>query len=1071
MRPLPRVEDLRRRLGYATQPVARPAARPTAPPPEPAPPSGPSDEPSEPPPLLQRLVARHPVATVTTVLSVVMAAFSQLWTRGALVIDGPGNALYLRLATGYADAIGRVPYWFPEMWAGAPPWALAPSFPAIILVPVALVTGADVAIKVGILVLQVAGGVGTYMLARSLWGRTPACAVAAFVYMLHPLAIAHGALGGSEPAAGVVAAIPWLIWSMRKGLRGDGTGYLLVAGLTAAFAVLHQAELAYALAILCFLLVLGELRRSYSGHSPTAAAQLMKRAGVVVAVALGAVAHWLVPFLAIGRSFVLSPPELVRGELFFNGSAAIVSREIGVFFHRSSGLHGTMSFQTPGLLPEFFYLSLVCVVLSLVTLVLVARREGEPALATVLLVALFGVWLSTGSVSLASSGPALRGQWLALAPVGAAAGLAVGGYLRRMHLGKTHRIVLAVAAALLVAFPFVTPFVSLQAIVPLLATLRFPRFYVVAPLGLALGAAYPITFVSRWAADHRPRSPLLRSSALAAAVVVAFAIDVLPYNSFYRIHPPPSNGAYDRLAEELTAAGDNSRVNASYLDPRTVTKLLETGRQTSVGWPHPMSGLHLWRLTGETYVAPSGYREAALGLSATGYLALEQTTATGTPDEAVSDVLLIRNPRTLPLVRTYEQAVVVQDANLSPLLAASLAARNVGVVNGPEPTTRRLGGMPTAAVSTASPCDADSVPALGPLSGELALACAVDPWLGAFFAGVSFEPLRGQEVGGVHLALTNGLRGLAIWLDGLADRAELAVYEVGADGLALGPELSRGQAVGIDEYGLTTFTFDPIADSAGRRFAFVLTCGACVPDLRTSVIAGPTRPGDPGNLVVDGRLYQDQQIAVVPIYDRLPPASPPTARTTAERLRPGHWRIVADSGQPSLMVVAETYFPGWKATIDGKDVPVFEADGAFVGIALPAGHHVVSLAYRRPLAADVGRVITLGTLVAVLVFAWRRRRQINRQEDARARSAGGRLLGRPRQARRSQPTSDALQMGAPPAEPGGEPALEPGESRPRPPVPDGEGPGGEGDEAVLAGVDDLEPGVGQEGEEGRRPEP
>ncbi|HVF13356.1 MAG TPA: hypothetical protein VM942_02085, partial [Acidimicrobiales bacterium] len=876
MRPLPGVEDIRRRLGYAAPPTSRPL-RPAAPTAEPTAGEPMQPVPARPPDPLRApasgvadVAARHPVVAVAVLLSVVTAAFSQLWTRGALVIDGPGNALYLRLSTGYVGAIGRVPYWFPEMWAGAPPWALAPSFPATVLIPLASVIGADVAIKVGILVLQVAGGVGTYVLARSLWGRTPACLVAAIVYTLHPLVIAHGALAGSEPATGVVAAIPWLIWSMRRGLRGDGPGFLVFAGVAAAFAVLHQAELAYALALLCLLLVLGELRRSYSGHSPTTAGKLLGRAGVVVGIALGLVAHWLVPFVAIGRWFALTPPELVRGELFFNGSAALVSREIGVFFQRSAGLHDTVSFQTIGLLPQFFYLSWVCVVLSLVTLVLVARRAGEPALATVLLVALFGVWMSTGSVPLASSGPALRGQWWALAPVGVAAGLAVGGYLRRMHLGKTHRYVLVVAVSMLAAFPFVTPFVNLQAVVPLLASLRFPRFYVVTPLGLALGAAYPITYLSRWAAEHRPDRRAVWTGALTAAVMVAFAIDVFPYNTFYRLHPPPAVGVYERVAAQLAADGGDARVNTAYLDPRTVTELLESGRHTSVGWPHPISGVHLWRLTGETYVAPSGYREAAYGLSSTGYLAVERTNNTGTSRETLTDVLLIPNPRTLPMVRTYEQVVVVKDATVSPLLATSLAARNVGVISGPESTTRRFGDLPTAVVPSPSPCDPDSVPGLGPLSGEVAVACGLDAWVGAFFAGVSLEPLVSQELGAVHESLTNGLRGVALWLDGLADRAELSLYEVGADGRTLGPELSRGQAVGIDEYGLTTFSFDPIADSVGRRFAFVIRCGECLPDLRTNLLTGPTRGERPANLIIDGQLIPGQQAAFVPIYDRLP---------------------------------------------------------------------------------------------------------------------------------------------------------------------------------------------------------
>jgi hypothetical protein len=990
------------------------------------------------------------VLSTAALLTGVVAAFSQLWTRGALVIDGPGNALYLRLASSYIGAIGRVPYWLPEMFAGAPPWALAPSFPAMLLVPLTSLTGADVATKVAILFFQVLGGVGTYVLARSLWGRTSAATVAAVVYTLHPLLIAHGALAGSEPAAGVVAAVPWLVWSLRRGLRGDGPGYLVVAGLVAAFAVLHQAELAYALVLLCALLMFGELRRSYAGQSPTSGRQLLRRATVVVGVAVGIVAHWLAPFLALGKWFVLTPPELVRGELYFDGSAAQVSREIGVFLHRSGGLHGTMSFQTPGLLPEFFYLGWVCVVLTLLTLLLVARREGEPALATVILVGLFGVWMSTGSVPLAASGPALRHEWPALAAVGLAVGLAVGGYLRRMQLGRAHTPFLVGAIAVVACFPFVAPFVGLQSVVPLLASLRFPRFYVVAPLGLALGTAYPVTYLSRWAATHRPSSRRVWASAASVAVLAAFAVDISPYASFYRVHPPPSNGAFDRMNAELAKSAGDGRVNPSYIDPRVVTKLLASGRQSSMGWPHPVAGIHLWRLTGEAYVAPYGYREAAFGLSSTAFLAVEHTKDTGTPDESVEEIQLVPNPRTLPLVRTYDQVVVIEDPGLSPLVATALAARNVGVVTGDESVAGRFAGMPVASVPTASPCQAGIFPDLGPLAGEVATACGLDPWIGAFFAGATVRPLKIQDLGAVHQSLTNGLRGMAVWLDGPADRVELTLYELSDDGRTLGAELARSQAVGTDENGLTAFTFDVIRESAGRRYGFVLRCSACAPGLRTNAVTGRIRDGEVGNLIIGDSLYRDQQLAFVPIYDRLPPASPPGTRATAERRGPGKWRIETDGGLPSLLVVAETYFPGWHAVVDGKSVPVMEADGAFVGVALPPGKHVVSLEYRRPAAAIVGRVITFSTLGGILVWALRRRRRTVRGSGA---------------------TSDALQMRTPAAPPDWESTLDPEQRRPRPSIADRQSPGEERDEAVLADVDHLEPRIRQQRQQGRRPEP
>ena len=41
--------------------------------------------------------------------------------------------------------------------------------------------------------------------------------------------------------------------------------------------------------------------------------------------------------------------------------------------------------------------------------------------------------------------------------------------------------------------------------------------------------------------------------------------------------------------------------------------------------------------------------------------------------------------------------------------------------------------------------------------------------------------------------------------------------------------------------------------------------------------------------------------------------------------------------------IAEVYYPGWKVTIDGKSVPVYRADGAWMAVFIPAGSHTVAM--------------------------------------------------------------------------------------------------------------------------------
>ncbi len=52
--------------------------------------------------------------------------------------------------------------------------------------------------------------------------------------------------------------------------------------------------------------------------------------------------------------------------------------------------------------------------------------------------------------------------------------------------------------------------------------------------------------------------------------------------------------------------------------------------------------------------------------------------------------------------------------------------------------------------------------------------------------------------------------------------------------------------------------------------------------------------------------------------------------------------------QNAILIVGQTYFPGWKATVDGKSVEVFPADLALTGVPIPSGDHEVHLFTGRP---------------------------------------------------------------------------------------------------------------------------
>jgi hypothetical protein len=90
-------------------------------------------------------------------------------------------------------------------------------------------------------------------------------------------------------------------------------------------------------------------------------------------------------------------------------------------------------------------------------------------------------------------------------------------------------------------------------------------------------------------------------------------------------------------------------------------------------------------------------------------------------------------------------------------------------------------------------------------------------------------------------------------------------------------------------------------------------------------------------------------------------------------------RIVLESNAPTatVLVVSEIFYPGWKATIDGKPAQIYLTDFLLRGITLTPGPHRVEMRYTAPGARN-GAIITLVTLCLIAglgIVAWRRFRE------------------------------------------------------------------------------------------------
>ncbi len=58
------------------------------------------------------------------------------------------------------------------------------------------------------------------------------------------------------------------------------------------------------------------------------------------------------------------------------------------------------------------------------------------------------------------------------------------------------------------------------------------------------------------------------------------------------------------------------------------------------------------------------------------------------------------------------------------------------------------------------------------------------------------------------------------------------------------------------------------------------------------------------------------------------------------------------------LLVRDSWYPGWKASVDGQSVFVYRANYLFKAIRVGPGRHTVSFNY-RPLSFSIGGVISL----------------------------------------------------------------------------------------------------------------
>ena len=94
---------------------------------------------------------------------------------------------------------------------------------------------------------------------------------------------------------------------------------------------------------------------------------------------------------------------------------------------------------------------------------------------------------------------------------------------------------------------------------------------------------------------------------------------------------------------------------------------------------------------------------------------------------------------------------------------------------------------------------------------------------------------------------------------------------------------------------------------------------------------------------------------------------PDTDQVTLETREANRVIIQADMGCKGMIIAAETYYPGWKATVDTRPEKIWEAYTALRGVVVGPGKHRIEMVY-RPASVMIGGFLTVCGLVGALAI-------------------------------------------------------------------------------------------------------
>ena len=86
---------------------------------------------------------------------------------------------------------------------------------------------------------------------------------------------------------------------------------------------------------------------------------------------------------------------------------------------------------------------------------------------------------------------------------------------------------------------------------------------------------------------------------------------------------------------------------------------------------------------------------------------------------------------------------------------------------------------------------------------------------------------------------------------------------------------------------------------------------------------------------------------------------------TITQYKPNLLEIQTESSTPAILLLTDSFYPGWKATIDDKPSEILRANYTFRALVVPQGNHKVIFSY-KPGGFNLGAGISIASTLFLL---------------------------------------------------------------------------------------------------------